>query len=147
MDMMSSVKAFRSQLSALNVPNSAKPHIILKCRTNELKTIFTDQIPVLQSLVKAGQTEVIGPDDNIPEGCMVNPITEDFQALVKVVGLVDFKLELERIMKRMTQLTKLMDVLKKKMSIPNYEDKVPEAVRNDNSEKLGGYEREFSELE
>jgi len=78
---------------------------------------------------------------------MVNPVSEDFQALVKVVGLVDFKLELERIKKRRTELTKLMDAMKKKMNIPNYEEKVPQAVRTENSEKLGGYEREFSELE
>lgn len=53
-DLLNAVKAFRSQLSALNVPSNAKPHVILKCRTEEIKGIFVTEAPVLQSLVKAG---------------------------------------------------------------------------------------------
>lgn len=70
-------------------------------------------------------------------------MNEDFDILTKVVGLIDIKLELERIKKRQNELTKLMDGLKKKINIPGYNEKVPESVRNDNAEKLGGYEREF----
>jgi hypothetical protein len=41
----------------------------------------------------------------------------------------------------------LIDGIKKKTSIPNYETKVPENVRNETAEKLNGYLREFSENE
>ncbi len=33
------------------------------------------------------------------------------------------------------------------MAVPNYESKVPESVRTENSEKLAIYEREFLENE
>ncbi len=61
--------------------------------------------------------------------------------------MIDIKLELERIKKRQNELNKLIDGQKKKMSIPNYETKVPQNVRNENAEKLAGYEREFIEIE
>jgi valyl-tRNA synthetase len=72
-------------------------------------------------------------------------LSEDFQTQVKVVGLIDIKLEIERINKRQNELTKLMDAMKKKINIPNYETKVPETVRAENAEKLGNYDREFGE--
>ena len=37
-----------------------------------------------------------------------------------------------------------MEGLKKKMSIPNYDTKVPESVRNENAEKYSTYEKEFA---
>ena len=40
----------------------------------------------------------------------------------------------------------MIDGQKKKMSIPNYDTKVPESVRNENSEKLQNYELEFNEV-
>lgn len=63
--------------------------------------------------------------------------------MTKVVGLIDIKLELERIKKRQNELTKLMEGVKKKMNMPGYNEKVPENVRNDNIEKIGGYEKEY----
>lgn len=62
-DLMSAVTAFRSQLAALNVPSNAKPHIVLRCKTEELKAIFASEAPVLQSLVKASQVDILGPSD------------------------------------------------------------------------------------
>jgi len=61
--------------------------------------------------------------------------------------LIDVKLEIERIKKRQNELSKLMDGLKKKMNVPGYEQKVPEAVRNENQDKFNGYQREFEENE
>lgn len=40
---------------------------------------------------------------------------------VKVVGLIDLKLEIERVNKRNTQLQDLMDKLQKKMTMKGYE--------------------------
>ncbi len=76
---------------------------------------------------------------------MKNHVNEDFTTLVKVVGLIDVKLEIQRLKKRENELNKLMEGLKKKMSIPNYETKVPENVRNENAEKYSTYEREHIE--
>ena len=129
------------------MPSNAKPHIILRCKTEELKQIFVSESAVLQSLVKSGQVDVLGPNDQDPEGCLKSHVSEEFQTLIKVVGLIDVKLEIQRITKRQNELTKLMDGLKKKMNVPGYEQKVPEAVRKENQDKFDTYNREFTENE
>lgn len=91
--------------------------------------------------------DILGPNDQDPAGCLKNHLNEDYQTLIKVVGLIDVKLEIERIKKRQNELSKLMDGLKKKMNVPGYEQKVPEAVRNENQDKFNGYQREFEENE
>jgi valyl-tRNA synthetase len=73
------VKAFRSQLSALNVARNANPHIVLRCRSEDWKNIFASQAPIIQSLVKSGQVEVLGPADQDPAGCLKNHVNDDIQ--------------------------------------------------------------------
>jgi valyl-tRNA synthetase len=109
--------------------------------------VFSAEASIIQSLVKSGQVDVLGPNDQDPEGCLKSHVNEDFQTLIKVVGLIDIKLEIQRITKRQNELTKLMDGLKKKMNVPGYEQKVPEGVRKENQDKFDAYSREFSENE
>ena len=144
--VMNSVKAFRSQLSALNVPKSANPHLAVRCRTIEWKAVFDSATPVIQSLVRCSQIEVLGPiETEDPSGSLRNHVNEEVQTYIKVVGLIDIKLEIERLKKRQNELKKFMDDQQKKMNVPNYETKVPESVRSENTKKFNTYETEFNE--
>lgn len=49
-------------------------------------------------------------------------------------------------MKRQKELDNMTEKQKQKMSIKDYETKVPENVRKENDEKLLGYERENSRI-
>ena len=124
------------------MPSNARPHIYLRCRSEEWKNYVREGEAVIRSLVKCSELQVLGPEDADPQGCLKNHVNDEIQTYIKVVGLIDIKLELERIKKRQNELTRLMEGQKKKMSIPNYEAKVPESVRNENSDKYNGYELE-----
>ncbi len=67
------------------------------------------------------------------------------QTYIKVVGLIDIKLEIDRLKKRQNELQKYIDDVKKKTSIPNYDTKVPESVKAENAKKIAAYETEYSE--
>lgn len=67
--------------------------------------------------------------------------------MTKVVGLIDIKLEVGRVQKQQAKLQDWMDKLQKKMSIPQYEEKVKESVRQENSDKMAGFQKEFAENE
>lgn len=102
---MNAVKAFRSQLSALNVPKSANPNLAVRCSSEDWKAVFTSAAPIIQSLVKCSQISVLGPSDAAePDGSLRNHVNEDIATYIKVVGLIDIKLEIDRLKKRQSEL-------------------------------------------
>lgn len=109
---MNAVKAFRSQLSALNVAKNANPHLAIRVKSEEWKEVFISAAPVIQSLVKCSQIDVLGPTDLAdPEGSLKNHVNEEVSTFIKVVGLIDIKLEIERIKKRQNELKKYSEDL------------------------------------
>jgi valyl-tRNA synthetase len=127
--LLTAVKAFRSQLSALNVSKGANPHILLRCKSEETKSSFSNETALFQSLIRCGQCDILGPSDADPSGCIKNHVSDEISTYIKVAGLVDIKLEIERVKKRNAELNKYIEGMNKKISIPNYETKVPANVR------------------
>lgn len=99
-NIMMIIKGVRSQLGALNVPKNAKPHIMVRARTAEQVTLLKEEGILIETLVKAGKYEVLTETDAEPTGCVKTHLSEDFQSYINVVGLIDIKLELDRLTKR-----------------------------------------------
>lgn len=64
--LLNTVKALRSQLAALNVASNAKPTVVVQTSNPELLAILKSEVEVITSLVKAGETVVIGADETEP---------------------------------------------------------------------------------
>ena len=141
------VSKFRSQFNALNIGKNANPEIFIKCSSDALKSIFANETAVFQSLIKAGETTVLGKDAQDPEGCIKNFVNDELTIYVKVVGLIDMNMEIQRVQKRIGDIIKLKEGLEKKLNMPGYEKKVPEKVRAENDAKMAGYLAEIQECE
>jgi valyl-tRNA synthetase len=74
-------------------------------------------------------------------------VCDGISIYVKVIGLIDIKLEVGRINKRVKQLEDLKLKLNQKIGAPGYETKVPENVRQENLDKLAGYDNELAETQ
>lgn len=96
--------------------------------------------------MRSGETLILKADDPNPEGSLQGYVNDEITIFVKVIGLVNIEDEIARIAKRVTQLEDFKAKMVKKMSIPNYEEKVPEKVRTENDEKMKTYEVELEEL-
>lgn len=107
--------------------------------------MFNKEVAVISSLVKAVETLVISGEQQPPTGCLKGFVSDEISIYVKVVGLIDIKLETDRINKRIKEIEKLKEGMVKKMSIPNYATKVPESIQKDNTEKVQGYDFEIAE--
>ena len=107
--------------------------------------MFKQEAAVVSSLVKAGETIVLTATEADPEGCLRGFASEDISIYVKVIGLIDIKLEIARINKRAKQLEDFMQKLDQKIKMPGYENKVPEQVRKENEEKMSGFDTELKE--
>lgn len=141
------VSATRSQLTQLNVPKNAKPHIVVRARTEESFELVSQEGLYLETMLKASRVEAVGADAEDPKNCLKTHLNEHIQIFVNLIGLVDLNLEIERLNKRQDKLLKLIEGQQKKMGIKDYETKVKEEVKRENLEKLTGYEREKEENE
>ena len=63
-------------------------------------------------MVKAGETSVLQAGEGEPAGCLKGFVSDGISIYVKVIGLIDIKLEIGRINKRVKQL----DDLKQKLN-------------------------------
>lgn len=146
MKLFNTVKAFRSQIASYKIQGNVKPTIIIQASNDEMHNIFLQETAVVTSLVKAGETHVIGAQEQPPAGCLKGFVSDEISIYVKVIGLIDIKVENDRIGKRMKQLEDLKATLTKKMSIPDYEKKVPANVQKENTEKMQTLDTEIAEL-
>ena len=138
------VSKFRSQFAALNVPKNANPEIFIKVSDANLRKAFDGSHEIVSSMVRASKAQTLAMTDADPVGCLKSYVTDQITILVKVVGIIDIKLEIERINERNAKLQDLKDKLEKKQKMKGYEQKVPENVRQADQEKLNGY---LAELE
>jgi len=137
------VTKFRSQMAALNIATKDKPTIYIRCEDESVKKIFSSETAVFQSNIKAGAASILAKGDAEPEGCIKSFASEKIQIYIKVVGLIDIKLEIDRVNKANAKLVDLKEKLGKKMSIKGYEEKVPEKTRLENTAKSDGYQKEI----
>ena len=94
-------------------------------------------------MIRSGETIILSKSDKDPAGCLKSFVSDAIEIYVKVTGLIDLSNEVKRIEKRQAWLTTQLDNLKKKMNMAGYMDKVPEKVRNENTEKAATYQKEF----
>ena len=98
--LTNTVKSVRSQLAALNVASNAKPTIIVQTSSQALLQVFKSETPVLTSLMKSGETIILSAEEKIPDGCVKGFVSDEISTFVKVIGLIDLNLEINRINKR-----------------------------------------------
>ena len=140
-------RVLRQQLAALNVASNARPTVAVRAQSAQTKAMFVAEKDVIQSLARAGEVIVLGGAEPEPEGCVSGFVSDDITVYVKVIGLIDIKLELARLAKRRKQLAGLKQKLSDKMAAASYLERVPEQVRKQDAEKLAGYENELATLD
>lgn len=139
------ISKLRSQFAQLNIPKSANPEVYIRISDDATKKIFESETGIIQSLVKSGDTIVLGAAEADPAGCLKAYLNENISLYVKVVGLIDINLEIERVEKRNAQLVGFKEALEKKMLMKGYELKTPENIRQQNTEKVNLYLAELND--
>ena len=92
--LLETARILRSQLASLGVASNAKPTVATKCSNPQTLGMLRAEKDVLQSLTKAGEFFVLASDEAEPEGCLSGFVSDDISVFVKVIGLIDIKLEL-----------------------------------------------------
>ena len=139
--VMTAIKAVRNRRAEMNVPPSKKAKIFIE--TAYEKT-FSEGANFFVRLASASEVEIVKGYEN-DEAVAI--ITEDARLFIPLDELVDFKAELERLEKEKAGVLKEIAFVSGKLNNANFVAKAPEALVNEQREKLAKYNEKLSMLE
>ena len=139
--VMTAIKAVRNRRAEMNVPPSKKAKIFIE--TAYEKT-FGEGANFFVRLASASEVEIVKGYEN-DEAVAI--ITEDARLFIPMDELVDFKAELERLQKEKAGVLKEIAFVSGKLNNEKFVAKAPEALVNEQREKLAKYNEKLSMLE
>ncbi|KAK4481062.1 hypothetical protein RD792_011932 [Penstemon davidsonii] len=138
MDMIESVVKSLRSLRAQLAPNERHERraAFVRCRTDDTCDLIKKHELEIATLATISSMEVVRESDDAPVGCIVDVVNESLSVFLKLRGNINVEAELEKLKKKMEEVQKQYDVLKKKTSAPSYDEKVPADIREANAAKL-----------
>lgn len=135
-DLKEMVTQFRSLIAGLGIKPNQKPNIFIKCNSAESFGTFKDTGDIMKVLVKSGDVKVLQASDADPAGCLQAYINDDLKIFLQVVGVIEVKGAIDQLTTRFGKTTDMMEKAIKKTKIPNYENKVPPQVQEEDAKKI-----------
>lgn len=142
---MEIIKACRSLRASYRIHNSKLTHFYIKMSSGE--EIAKNQADDIATLGRASAVDVNPPAESIPEAVGAQVVNDTITVMVDLKGMVDYKQEIQRLNKSLKKTANPLQTLERKMAADGYEEKVPEHLKKANTEKLGAYKKEISEIE
>lgn len=136
-------KVIRSARSTYNLPNKTKTeaYILSTCATTKsILQKFTSD------LLTTAYCSKLHFDEQPPSGCAILPVTGQCEVHILLKGLIQADKELQKLEKKHTQLTQVIDRLNQAINISDYSTKVPAEVQQANTEKLTESEAEITRI-
>ena len=132
--LMESITALRAMKASYNLTNKQKPDVYVTASSVEVSAIAAEHALIIETLAVTGKVTAVA-DSDVPVGCGVTVVNSDITVHMMLKGLIDVDKEVAKLTKNLEMLKKNLDTLEKKMAMPTYATKVPEAVRNADKEK------------
>ena len=139
--VMTAIKAVRNRRAEMNVPPSKKAKIFIE---TVYENTFSEGANFFVRLASASEVEIVKGYEN-DEAVAI--ITEDARLFIPMDELVDFKAELERLEKEKASVLKEIAFVSGKLNNAGFVAKAPEAVVNEQREKLAKYNEKLAMLE
>ena len=139
--VMTAIKAVRNRRAEMNVPPSKKAKIFIE---TAYENTFSEGANFFVRLASASDVQLVKGYEN-DEAVAI--ITEDARLFIPLDELVDFKAELERLEKEKAGVLKEIAFVSGKLNNEKFVTKAPEALVNEQREKLAKYNEKLAMLE
>ena len=139
--VMTAIKAVRNRRAEMNVPPSKKAKIFIE---TSYENTFSEGANFFVRLASASDVQLVKGYEN-DEAVAI--ITEDARLFIPLDELVDFKAELERLEKDKAGVLKEIAFVSGKLNNEKFVAKAPEALVNEQREKLAKYNEKLAMLE
>lgn len=124
-----------------------KADFYFRTESPEVADILNAQQQDFCTLAKANCFEMLGAGAEAPRGCSTKVISDKLSILVNLTGIINVDTEIARLSKEILRITTSIAGYQKKMSSADYNTKVPEDVRQQNTDKLASLEAELEATE
>ena len=125
--IMSAIRGIRNRRSEMNIPPSKKAKVYIESDDTQVFAMGADFI---KRLAFANDVETDSSFSDL--GNTVTIITDDAKIYIPLGDLVDFEAEKKRLEKELAQCTDKLEFINKKLSNPEFVNKAPEKVVEQN---------------
>jgi valyl-tRNA synthetase len=142
---MNIVKACRALRASYQIQNKVLTHFFVKITAGE--ELAMAQTKDIMTLGKGSAVDINPANDAIPESVGAQVVDDTLTVLIDLAGMVDYKVEIQRLNKSLKSAKNPMQQLEQKMAASGYEEKVPEDLKQANVEKIDGLKKKLSDIE
>lgn len=144
--LQSIIQGVRSMRATYSLAPSMKVRVFVRCGSPELADIVQENPFVINTLAYCEDVQILSTEDPRPEFCAINIINEKLEAFLYIKGLINVEAELQKLGKALEKNQKSLEGMRRRVAVPDYETKVPERVREQNSIQLNALEEEAEKL-
>lgn len=141
--MQKVAKAIRSARSDYNIPAKTKTDAFIICSDDSLSSILSNFKSDLQTLSYCSSSEIV---KEAQKGCAILTINAQCEVHLLLKGIIEADKEIGKLEKKREQLQQTIIKLQQKMSVADYEKKVPQSIQEDNTETLKQSEVEVDRI-
>lgn len=141
--MQKVIKSIRSARSDYNIPAKIKTEAFIICSDEAMSNLLKDFKIEIQTLSYCSKIDIV---KEAPKGCAILSVNAQCEAHLMLKGVIEVDKEVGKLEKKQEYLEQNIVKLKQKMSIDDYENKVPENIRIENSENLKQSEIEIERI-
>ncbi|EGC81668.1 valine--tRNA ligase [Anaerococcus prevotii] len=140
--VIEAITAIRNQRATLNVPSKTKQKLTILVENKDNISLIEEIKDQFQNLASASEVEVLYKDDveSTDDEGLVRLVFNEFSVLMSLDELVDYEKERQRLKDEIKRLEGEIKRASGKLSNKGFVEKAPEAVVNQEREKLNDYE-------
>ena len=140
--VIEAITAIRNQRATLNVPSKTKQKLTILVENKDNISLVEEIKDQFQNLASASEVEVLYKDDveSTDDEGLVRLVFNEFSVLMSLDELVDYEKERQRLKDEIKRLEGEIKRASGKLSNKGFVEKAPEAVVNQEREKLNDYE-------
>lgn len=136
-----SIRGIRAQYGL----TKQKPALYLIASDKESLSMLESVADYIKTLTLSSSVSV--SDKAAPSGCAGAHVSEKVEAHLDMAGVLDPTSELRKLDKKLSETVKQITTLTTRMSMENYETKVPDKIKEDNKTKFDQLQKEKKSIE
>lgn len=135
------IKAIRNQRSTLNVPSKTKQDLVILAENPGYKGFLEELKGQFRNLASSNEVNIYLKNDYTEnKDGLVNLVFNEFSVLMSLDDLMDYEQERKRLTEEIKRLESEIKRASGKLNNDNFVSKAPEAVVNEEREKLKNYQ-------